>query len=132
MTIAEPLHPLEAPRQVVVPHDDLQALVGWLHAAFDRPPQTPDMRVMLARADALLEGALVAERDALQPHPPHRQCGCADCAPSFAESWATGDEDLDALLNQTQAQPNLAWAGAVARPALERVLRRLQSGEGAR
>lgn len=25
------------------------------------------------------------ERQGLPPHPPHRQCGCQDCAPSFEE-----------------------------------------------
>src|SRR5476651_63387 len=42
--------------EVRVPISVLQEAAKWLHAAYDRPPQTPECIAMLARVDSALIG----------------------------------------------------------------------------
>lgn len=46
---------------------------------------------------AMLAAAPKAAPAQLEPHPPHRQCGCIDCAPSFEAGEPTRNVEAEAL-----------------------------------
>lgn len=54
-----------APQPEPAPLSLLKEAAEWLHAAYDRPPQTPDAKAILARIDAAIEAS--AAGDAAQP-----------------------------------------------------------------
>lgn len=81
--------------------DALRPIITWLDNGCDPKQAAEELRLLVQRADALASAAQ-PERE---PHPPHRDCGCAECAPSFETDAAA-----------PKAAPALA---AVARPLNE-------------
>lgn len=63
----------------------------------------------------------------LEPHPPHRQCGCADCAPSFKPV----PDGLGFAIDLLQRQPPKGW-GLYRVPDSAEILISKPNGDGVR
>ena len=92
---------------------DVAELARWLHAAYDRPPQTPEVRAMLAKADAL----------AAQPQPKRTgEIGepkideAIDMAKRYAEDWA--DDCVKARYVTTSAPTHARMTQAIKEVAI--------------
>lgn len=73
--------------------DALRPIITWLDNGCDPKQAAEELRLLVQRADALASAAQ-PERE---PHPPHRDCGCASTPSAQGDASPTMPKDIEMM-----------------------------------